>query len=400
MAEQFDPYATITSKEDNPLSFIDSAPTAASTANHLTTNTNDNDAAAVDQQDSAHDENSESSSSHEEEHHDDEDYPMDYLDTEGWDNRRRAYSSSSDEDEDTNESSDQQGDTTHYNIGGTDTTATDNRYHRRGLFPSWRKHPSKYKDDTADNNYSALPNDTMDDADPPSIDNNDDDDDAHDDEHCDVDNEIRPGDHIYVWQAYGINPRAYQRHAVVFRVDPIHVDHDDDYNDVASSSRADNHDYDEHHRRNNERPSSYNIDNLYNDDDDIIINNNVQVTVVTFYQFQRISGTNNNNHYHRGGGTRSGCQTQTLHEFIGTDGLSKKKPIHKVRYGAKLQRGILNNRKHVVGTALKQDAPGLVLARIRYLLDHPNYLPKHNALSANGECAAMWCVTGRWCTLQ
>jgi hypothetical protein len=33
-----------------------------------------------------------------------------------------------------------------------------------------------------------------------------------------MDNELRPGDHIFIWQAYGINPRAYQRHAVVYSV--------------------------------------------------------------------------------------------------------------------------------------------------------------------------------------
>lgn len=53
-----------------------------------------------------------------------------------------------------------------------------------------------------------------------------------------------------------------------------------------------------------------------------------------------------------------------------------------------------------MGTALKKDAVGLILARVAYLLEHPDHLPEHNALSANGECAAMWCVTGRWCTLQ
>jgi len=37
---------------------------------------------------------------------------------------------------------------------------------------------------------------------------------------------------------------------------------------------------------------------------------------------------------------------------------------------------------------------------VQYLLDNQDHLPAHNALSANGECAAMWCVTGKWCTLQ
>ena len=42
------------------------------------------------------------------------------------------------------------------------------------------------------------------------------DEDAEEDEQI-ADNKLRPGDHIYIWQTYGINPRAYQRHAVVLR---------------------------------------------------------------------------------------------------------------------------------------------------------------------------------------
>lgn len=53
-----------------------------------------------------------------------------------------------------------------------------------------------------------------------------------------------------------------------------------------------------------------------------------------------------------------------------------------------------------MGTALKKDQVGLILARVQYVLDHPDHMPDHNALSANGECASLWCVTGRWCTLQ
>jgi hypothetical protein len=131
--------------------------------------------------------------------------------------------------------------------------------------------------------------------------------------------------------------------------------------------------------------TTYNIDELYQQD----CNQDVIVTVVSFYHFHRTTGNR---------GKRTGCKTQTLKDFIGQDGWKRRKPIHKVRYGAKVQRGILNQK--VIGTALKKDEVGLILARVHYLLNNPTYLPEHNALSANGECAAMWCVTGRWCTLQ
>ena len=38
--------------------------------------------------------------------------------------------------------------------------------------------------------------------------------------------------------------------------------------------------------------------------------------------------------------------------------------------------------------------------QLRYLLENPDHLPDRSALSANGKCASLWCVTGRWCTLQ
>eukprot|EP00571_Detonula_confervacea_P013800 CAMPEP_0172300624 /NCGR_PEP_ID=MMETSP1058-20130122/2661_1 /TAXON_ID=83371 /ORGANISM="Detonula confervacea, Strain CCMP 353" /LENGTH=673 /DNA_ID=CAMNT_0013010447 /DNA_START=13 /DNA_END=2034 /DNA_ORIENTATION=+ len=188
-----------------------------------------------------------------------------------------------------------------------------------------------------------------------------------------MDNELRPGDHIFIWQGYGINPRAYQRHAVVFSVtkggegDPLSV-----CPPQGPSSG-----------RHGEEPLSFDADALYTDQED-----DVEVTVVSFYHLQ---GNRR--------GKRSGCKRELLYDFIGPDGILKKKPIHKVRYGRKVKKGLLS-QKAGVGTALKKDQVGLVLARVQYVLDNPDHLPTHNALSANGECASLWCVTGRWCTLQ
>lgn len=46
------------------------------------------------------------------------------------------------------------------------------------------------------------------------------------------------------------------------------------------------------------------------------------------------------------------------------------------------------------------DPTNLVLARVRYLLTHPEVLPPHNVFHSNSECIAVWCQTGRWSTLQ
>ena len=191
-----------------------------------------------------------------------------------------------------------------------------------------------------------------------------------------MDNELRPGDHIFIWQSYGINPRAYQRHAVVLSV----------------TRRG------QEMQELGDEQLSFNLKNVYNDYED-----DVEVTVVSFYHFQRhaahgasqaqVAASGNRR------GKRRGCRRELLHDFIGPDCMNRKKPLHKVKYGKKVKKGLLS-QKAGVGTALKKDQPGLILARVQYLLDNQDHLPNHNALSANGECAAMWCVTGKWCTLQ
>lgn len=49
-------------------------------------------------------------------------------------------------------------------------------------------------------------------------------------------------------------------------------------------------------------------------------------------------------------------------------------------------------------TIVASDPPGLVLARLHFLLKAD--LPSHHFLKANAECVAVWCKTGTWATLQ
>lgn len=52
-------------------------------------------------------------------------------------------------------------------------------------------------------------------------------------------------------------------------------------------------------------------------------------------------------------------------------------------------------------TAVPCDAPGLVRARVQFLVEHgAELLPKYNSITANCECVAVWCKTGTWATLQ
>ena len=51
-------------------------------------------------------------------------------------------------------------------------------------------------------------------------------------------------------------------------------------------------------------------------------------------------------------------------------------------------------------TGVRSDAIGLVLARVHFILQHPDRLPAYHVIYANCECVAFWCKTGKWSTLQ
>jgi hypothetical protein len=176
-----------------------------------------------------------------------------------------------------------------------------------------------------------------------------------DEEQC-MDNRLRPGDHVYLWQAYGINPRPNSvtwwctapRGVVVVALPPTPPV------PPPSGDRTDK-----------DSTTSFDLDKLFAEDGqdggavDII-------TVVSFCHFNR---------HHTGTGAararqaasgdsrgkRSGCRRESLLDFVGQDGTARRRPVHKVRYGRAVRRGLLSLRAGV-GTALKKDCPGLVLA--------------------------------------
>jgi len=51
-------------------------------------------------------------------------------------------------------------------------------------------------------------------------------------------------------------------------------------------------------------------------------------------------------------------------------------------------------------TKAKSDPVGLVLARVNFIMQHPEQLPDYHVINANCECVAFWCKTGEWATLQ
>mmetsp|Transcript_30616 Transcript_30616/g.44501 ORF Transcript_30616/g.44501 Transcript_30616/m.44501 type:complete len:303 (+) Transcript_30616:99-1007(+) len=54
----------------------------------------------------------------------------------------------------------------------------------------------------------------------------------------------------------------------------------------------------------------------------------------------------------------------------------------------------------IVTTTAASDPKHLVIARANFLLSNPSVLPDYDLLKSNCECVAVWCKTGKWCTLQ
>jgi len=74
---------------------------------------------------------------------------------------------------------------------------------------------------------------------------------------------------------------------------------------------------------------------------------------------------------------------------------------HKVQYSSS-HNFIKNHLWSRSGTRTTADSspPGLVRARLQFLLENPDLLPPYHAAKANCECVAVWCKTGVWATLQ
>lgn len=278
----------------------------------------------------------------------------DLLDMEGWSLRRRRFEAQ-------NASEDGEGYNTEEVAAVSVQGNNNNNNSRRGLFSGWGRKNDKTDPEHSDYNnsydYSRVARDGIDEAAlvygeggiTGDDDVNDEVIDKELEEEQKMDNELRPGDHIFIWQSYGINPRAYQRHAVVYSV--TRKGQTQDLQELADEQL------------------SFNLNDVYSDFED-----DIEVTVVSFYHFQRLHAAHGAAQAAMAAsgnsrGRRRGCKRELLHDFIGPECMQKKKPLHKVKYGRKVKKGLLS-QKAGVGTALKKDQPGLILARVQYLLDN------------------------------
>ena len=268
------------------------------------------------------------------------------------------------------------------------------------------------------------------------------------------DTDLRPGDHVYVWKAIGfLGVKTYQKHGIILSVDPdddsnVEVvtfyhknrrhhsykgDDDDDYGDV-----------DDYYGTENANQSAIDTTYRYRDDDttDQAQNRNGSESLLQSNNSSKPTRDflNRNGHESKPSSSSTSTSfTNSPHASIGRNQRKKKEPkftatvrieslyafassakskIHKVKYNQPLAKRVL--RRGGTVTSCRADEPGLILARVRYLLE-PNpengnicsenddgeqcseeqsSMPDFHMMSANGECAAVWCRIGRWCTLQ
>ena len=71
---------------------------------------------------------------------------------------------------------------------------------------------------------------------------------------------------------------------------------------------------------------------------------------------------------------------------------------HKVQYQASWWK--CQVYRSGTATNFKSDPVGMVLARVSFIMQHPELLPDYHVVHANCECVAFWCKTGKWSTLQ
>jgi len=198
------------------------------------------------------------------------------------------------------------------------------------------------------------------------------------------DMELRPGDHVYVWKSFGLlGVRTYQKHGIVLSVDP---------EDEANVNIV------TFYHRNQRDPGT--LDVQYRDEgaqeggDDEVNDESLLNAGSSSGASTPSSSTNTNTNTNKNQKITTTVRTESLYTFAS----NAKGKLLKVKYNQGLAKRIL--RRGGTVSSCKADERGLIIARVKYLLEHPGCMPDFQMMSANGECAAVWCRIGRWCTLQ
>ena len=233
---------------------------------------------------------------------------------------------------------------------------------------------------------------------------------------------LRPGDHVYVWKSFGmLGMSTYQKHGIV-----LHVDPEDDTNVSIVTFYHKNKKYIPNRRNFFQRSASQRSNpaagpgdrdtraegpfhtysdggniNDYGDDDkekdaSLLPKSSNQNEGHSISSFSSNNNTTQNSQNQKFTNT---VRTESIYSFAA----NSKGGIRKVKYTATLAKRLLSRGGTV--TSCSADEPALILARLEYLLEGQQghgqgRMPEFHMMAANGECAAVWCRMGRWCTLQ
>jgi hypothetical protein len=225
-------------------------------------------------------------------------------------------------------------------------------------------------------------------------------------------NELEVGDHVYQWRKLGFIPYVFQHHGIVM---DVHKDHDGkvtklviaDFSNVEPASKAAKHraregnknqantnktasttaalSSDEDEEEKKEKEESCPTSSKSNDSAVTGSTANTTTTTTTTRPGTTITSR-------RRRSAMSLVQEGAFRTYTDTD------RWHKVEYGASW----LNRQIYRSGTVTKAQAGpvGLILARVHFILEHPELLPDYHVIHANCECVAFWCRTGVWSSLQ
>lgn len=165
--------------------------------------------------------------------------------------------------------------------------------------------------------------------------------------------QLQIGDHVYQWRSWMGIPGIFQHHGIIMDVHYEATDGDSELQ-TAKLTIADFSNV-EHHSHSQK----------------------VSMPESVKQQRRRLSGL---------------TQEGILRTYTDTD------QWHKVEYQAPWWKRTVYRAGTC--TSVASDAVGLVLARVNFILRHPDVLPDYHVVNANCECVAVWCKTGRWSTLQ
>ncbi|KAL7566991.1 hypothetical protein ACA910_019919 [Epithemia clementina (nom. ined.)] len=180
------------------------------------------------------------------------------------------------------------------------------------------------------------------------------------------------GDHVFKWCSYLGIPYAYQHHAIVMEVF--------DVGDAPGVKQ--------------QRLKVADFSNWKPEDRKGGLESSLSSSTSGLGQSFLLSSSRRNNNHDEENSEDSSKPFKGCIQTYETDA----KGWHKVQYRVGFWKKHLSWSGTCTQTA--SDPPGMVRARVQFLVDNPHLIPPYDAIQSNCECVALWCKTGTWSTLQ